>query len=137
MIGPDGYAYQTMWINPKDAALKGIKDGDVVRVFNERGAVLLGAYVTERLMEGVIYVDHGARYDPIVVGELDRGGAINTLTPRMRTSKNCAGMVSGGFLVNVEPVNLEALRRQYPEAFARPYDKASGLKFERVLVKRD
>ena len=136
VTGPDGYAYQTMWINPKDAASKGIKDGDVVKVYNERGAVLVGAYVTERLMEGVIHVDHGSRYDPIVVGELDRGGAINTLSPRMRTSRNCAGMVSGGFLVNVEPVDLDALRRQYPEAFSRPYNKASGLKFERVLAEK-
>jgi anaerobic selenocysteine-containing dehydrogenase len=135
VIGPDGYAYQTMWINPKDAEKKGIKTGDVVKAFNERGATLVGAYVTERIMPGVIYVDHGARWDPIVVGELDRGGAINTLTPRMRTSKNAAGMVSGGFLLDVERVNLDELMKQFPEAFARPYDKGSGLRFERVLSK--
>ena len=67
IVGPDGYGYQTMWINPKDAEKKKIKHGDVVRVFNERGSVLLGAYVTERLMPGVLYVDHGARFDPIGV----------------------------------------------------------------------
>ena len=81
IVGPDGYAYQTMWINPKDAEKKKIKHGDVVRVFNERGSVLLGAYVTERLMPGVLYVDHGARFDPIGEKDLDRGGAINTITP--------------------------------------------------------
>ena len=84
---------------------------------------------------GVAYVDHGARYDPIVPGELDRGGAINTITPHKGTSRNCrGGMVVSGFLVEVEPVNLDELQRQYPEAFNRPYHHASGLDFNRILV---
>ena len=70
-------------------------------MFNERGAVLVGARVWERVMPGVAYVDHGARADFIVPGELDRGGAINTITPHNITSKNCAGMVVSGFLVEV------------------------------------
>ena len=45
-------------------------------------------------------------------------------------------MVSSGFLVEVERANLDELRRQYPEAFNRPYNRASGLKFERVLAKQ-
>ncbi len=133
IVGPDGYAYQTMWLNPQDAAKKGIEDGDIVKIFNDRGALLAGAYVTERLMPGCVYIDHGARYDPIVPGELDRGGAINTITPRKTSSKNATGMVSGGFLVDVERANLEELRRQYKEAFSRPYDKASGLLYERMI----
>jgi molybdopterin guanine dinucleotide-containing S/N-oxide reductase-like protein len=134
IVGPDGYAYQTAWIHPDDARMHGINHGDVMKVLNERGGVLVGAYVTERIMPGVIYVDHGARYDPIVPGELDRGGAINTITPRNTTSKNATGMVSGGFLVDVEPVDLDELRREYPEAFARPYDKSAGLAWERMLA---
>jgi molybdopterin guanine dinucleotide-containing S/N-oxide reductase-like protein len=133
IVGPDGYAYQTMWLNPADAKKKGIKHGDVVNIFNERGGLLAGAYVTERLMPGVVYIDHGARYDPIIPGELDRGGAINTITPRNTSSKNATGMVSGGFLVDVERVDVEELREKYPETFNRPYDKASGLRYERML----
>jgi len=133
ITGPDGYAYQPAWINPEDAKKKNIKTGDVVRVFNDRGGVLLGAYVTERIMPGVIYVDHGARYDPVVPGELDRGGAINTITPRKTTSKNATGMVTGGFLIDIERVDLDELRRKYPEAFSRPYHKSSGLILERIL----
>ncbi len=131
--GPDGYLYEPIWIHPTDAEKRGIKNGDVVKIFNERGGVLLGARVTERVMPGVVYVDHGARYDPLIPGELDRGGAINTITPHNITSPNAAGMVTNGFLVEVELVNLEELRRKYTEAFNRPYDRASGLKFERVL----
>ena len=135
--GPDGYFYEPLWIHPTTAKPRGIKDGDIVKVFNERGAVLAGAKVWERLMPGVVYIDHGATYDPIVVGELDRGGAINTITPYKCSSKNCAGMVTSGFLVEVEGVNLDQLRKKYPEAFNRPYHEASGLTFERILAGRE
>jgi trimethylamine-N-oxide reductase (cytochrome c) len=128
--GPDGYNYEPCWMNPADAATRGIEHGDVVKVYNERGAVLCGAYVTERLMPGVAYVDHGARYDPIVPGELDRGGAINTITPHNLTSKNATGMVVSSFLVEVERADLEELRKKHPEAFRRKYDPASGLRFD-------
>jgi molybdopterin guanine dinucleotide-containing S/N-oxide reductase-like protein len=132
--GPDGYFYEPVWLHPSEAEKRGIKNGDIVKAFNERGTILLGAYVTERIMPGVAYVDHGARYDPIIPGELDRGGVINTLTPHRGLSKNCrGGMVTNGFLVEVAPVNLDELRRQYPEAFSRPYHRASGLRFDRVL----
>jgi anaerobic selenocysteine-containing dehydrogenase len=131
--GADGYRYEPLWINPLDAAERGIQHGDVIKVFNERGGVLGGAYVTERIMAGVVYMDHGARYDPIVPGELDRGGAINTITPHNTTSKNATGMVCSGFLVEVQGVNLDGLRKQYPEAFKRPYNEAFGLVFSRVL----
>jgi trimethylamine-N-oxide reductase (cytochrome c) len=95
--------------------------------------VLGGAYITERIMPGVVYMDHGARYDPIVTGEIDRGGAINTITPHNTTSKNATGMVVSSFLVEVKAANLEELRKKYPEAFARPYHADAGLRLERVL----
>jgi molybdopterin guanine dinucleotide-containing S/N-oxide reductase-like protein len=134
VIGPDGYHYEPIWIHPMDAAKRGISHGDVVKVFNERGAVLVGAYVTERIMPGTVYVDHGARYDPIVVGELDRGGAINTISPHSVTSKNCSGMATSGYLVEVASINLDELRAEYPEAFNRPYDLATGQVVERVMA---
>jgi hypothetical protein len=43
-------------------------------------------------------------------------------------------MVVSGFPVEVELANLDELRRKYPEAFNRPYDRASGLHFDRVLA---
>src|SRR4030043_1148704 len=69
--GPDGYLYHPLWINPHDAEARGIKYGDVVKVFNERGAVLCGAYVTERVIAGAVASAHGAAYDPIEPGETD------------------------------------------------------------------
>ena len=68
----------------------------MVTVYNDRGAVLCGACVTERIMPGVLCSDHGAKYDPIVPGELDRGGANNTISPHNLTSKNAPGLATSG-----------------------------------------
>ncbi len=130
--GADGYLYEPAWFNPEEAEARGIKDGDVVEIFNDRGGLLAGALVTERVRPGVVYIDHGARWDPIVLGELDRGGAINTITPHKSTSKNAFGMVSSGFLAGIRKVNLQELMEKYPEAFNKPYDPAAGLVVERV-----
>ncbi|MBW1799922.1 MAG: molybdopterin-dependent oxidoreductase [Deltaproteobacteria bacterium] len=135
--GPDGYAYEPIWINPKDAASRGIENGDILGMYNERGTVLGCAYVTERIMPGVVSQDHGARYDPIVPGEIDRGGSNNTISPNNTTSKNATGMATSGFLVEVERINIEELKKKYPDAFKRPYHQGAGLPMGRVLVKGD
>jgi trimethylamine-N-oxide reductase (cytochrome c) len=122
----DGYQYQPVWINPSDAAERGINQGDVVKIFNERGEVLAGAFLTERIMPGAISIDHGAKYDPIVPGELDRGGAINTIVADKLTSKNCTGMATCGILAEVERVELGAMMRKHSAAFERPFHPAAG-----------
>ncbi|MBN1460054.1 MAG: molybdopterin-dependent oxidoreductase, partial [Armatimonadetes bacterium] len=124
--GSDGYRYQPLWINPADAAARGIRPGDVVSIFNERGTVLAGAYVTERIMPGAVGIEHGAKYDPIVPGEIDRGGVINTIVPRNTTSQNTVGMAVSGFLVEVEKTDLQALRARYPEAMERECHVTAG-----------
>ena len=119
--GFDGYKYEPVWINPKDASARGIKDGDVVKLFNERGIVLCGARVWERMMPGVVYIDHGARHDPIGP-KVDRGGAINAISPHGLTSKNACGQATSGYLVDLQKVageEWDKWRREYPEAFAR------------------
>lgn len=138
--GFDGYQYEPVWLHSSEAEKRGIKHGDVVKVFNERGIVLCGAYVTERLMPGVCYVDHGSRLDPIIPGVLDRGGAINTITPTAPTSKNATGMAVSGFLAQVEKVSDEEWaqwRRDYPEAFARKIDPACGVCLDGWLISPD
>ena len=135
--GYDGYQYEPLWVNPKDAASRDLRSGDIVMIKNERGTVLGGAFVTERIMPGVVYMDHGARYDPIIPGELDRGGAINTITPHKIISKNVTGMVCSGFLVEVEKVSMaqmEEWKQKYPVAFGKRYDLAAGLRFDAMVV---
>jgi anaerobic selenocysteine-containing dehydrogenase len=132
--GADGYQYQPLWINPVDAAARGIKKGDVCSIINDRGTVLAGAYITERIMPGTVGIDHGAKWDPIVPGEIDRGGAINSIVPRNTTSKNAPGHAVSGFLAEVEKTDLEALRAKYPEAFARPFHPCAGPGLEACVL---
>ena len=122
VTGFDGYKYEPMWINPADAVKRGIQNGDIVKIINELGIVLAGAYVTERIRSSVVYIDHGARVDFIKVGEIDRGGAINTIAPDKVISKNCPGVATSGYLVQVERLGLneyDQWRRDYPEASAK------------------
>jgi trimethylamine-N-oxide reductase (cytochrome c) len=132
--GPDGYQYHPVWLHPTTAERRGIKHGDIVSIFNERGTVLAGAYITERVMPDVVYIDHGAKWDPIVPGEIDRGGAINTIVPRNTTSKNAVGHAVSGFLVDIEKTDLEALKNAHPEAFERPFHPCAGPGIEACVL---
>jgi len=70
---------QAVVMNAGDAEARGIKDDDVVRVFNDRGEVRVPVRVTQRLMPGVAILPAGAWYDPDEKG-IDRAGCANVLT---------------------------------------------------------
>ena len=136
--GKDGYQYEPAWMNPAVAEARGIKHGDIVKVYNERGTVLCAAYVTQRLVEDTVYVDHGSRFDPIDAECLDRGGAINLITPSNVSSEHATGMVVTGFLVDVRKITDEEIAKwhaEYPEAFARKVDEECGLCLEGWMIK--
>ena len=65
-------------INTADAEARGIKDGDMLKIYNDRGEIRITATVTERIMPGVVSVPQGAWYQPDEKG-IDRGGCPNTL----------------------------------------------------------
>lgn len=68
-----------MWINPLDAHPRGLKDGDLALVYNERGTVQARVRLTERIMPGVVSLEGGTWYDPDEEG-IDRAGSANVLT---------------------------------------------------------
>ncbi|MEI2386896.1 trimethylamine-N-oxide reductase TorA [Breoghania sp. JC706] len=77
-------------INTEDAAERGIKDGDIVRVFNGRGQILAGAKVSDDIRRSVIQVQEGAWYDPEDVSDpntLCKYGDPNVLTLDIGTSR--------------------------------------------------
>lgn len=76
-------------IHPMDAGARGIKDGDIVEVFNSRGRCLAGARVTDDVMQGVVFLWTGAWYDPDfdASDHRDRHGNPNVLTHDHRTSE--------------------------------------------------
>ena len=96
---------ESLTLNPRDASARGIRGGDIVRVFNERGACLAGAVVSEAVMPGVIVLPTGAWYDPAVPGEagtLEIHGNPNVLTRDKGTSKLAQGASAMSALVEVE-----------------------------------
>ena len=99
-------------INSKDAEARGIKDGDVVRVFNDRGQLLAGAKVTDDIMPGVIQVYEGGWYDPLdpsQEGTLDKYGDANVLSPDIGTSKLAQANCGQTIIANVEKYAGEAV----------------------------
>jgi len=68
-----------IWINSVDAQARGIGEGDKARVFNDRGEMIIPAFVTERIMPGIVSIDQGAWFEPDEKG-VDLGGCTNTLT---------------------------------------------------------
>jgi len=75
---------QRVFINPVDAAARAIADGEAVRVYNGRGAMVIPCRVTNRIMPGVVDIPQGAWWAPDEDGT-DRGGATNVLTPERLT----------------------------------------------------
>lgn len=70
---------QEITINAADAAKLGIQNGDVLEVWNDRGKIVLPAYVTERVMPGVVVVHEGPWLDLDKDG-IDRSGNPDFLT---------------------------------------------------------
>jgi trimethylamine-N-oxide reductase (cytochrome c) len=87
----DGYYYWIARLNGDDARARNIRDRDLIKLYNGRGAVICAAQLTERLRSGVVHARQAsAVYDPIGKPgySTDRGGCINLLTPgRTQTTK--------------------------------------------------
>jgi molybdopterin guanine dinucleotide-containing S/N-oxide reductase-like protein len=105
-ISRDGYDWQVIRIHPVDASARGIKNEDIVKLYNDRGAVLGIAQVTERIRPGVIHsYESSIKYDPLEPGKpgsVDRGGCMNQLTPSRMMSKNVAGMAPNSCLIEIK-----------------------------------
>ena len=86
-------------VSPPDAAARGIATGDRVRVWNDRGTIVVRAIVTQRVMPGVVAIPQGVWHDPDPEG-IDRGGCTNTLTSP-RTTPWAKGSTSHTCLVEI------------------------------------
>ena len=93
---------ERIWMNPTDAAARNLAHGDVARVFNDRGACLAVASITESLMEGVVRLPTGAWWDPVEPGGMCRAGNPNVLTRDVGTSSLAQGPSAQTCLVQVE-----------------------------------
>ena len=101
----DGWYYWVLRLNAEDAKERGIKKNDLVKVFNDRGAVICAALPTQRLSRGVCHgYESSAVYAPM--GEpgksVDRGGCLNLLTPHKTQTKSTHSLAGAQSIVQVE-----------------------------------
>ena len=89
----------------RDAAARGITDGDIVRIFNDRGACLAAAVISEDLSENVVELATGAWYwsmDPVEDKPLEVHGNPNVLTRDKGSSSLAQGPTAHSCLVEIE-----------------------------------
>lgn len=106
----EGYYYWIIRLNPADAEARGVTDGDLVKVYNDRGAVICAVQVTRRVRPGVVHsYTSCAKYEPI--GEPgyspDRAGCMNLLTPSRNIIKRSHSHAANSCLVQIEKWNEE------------------------------
>ncbi len=108
----EGHYYWIARMNPLDAHTRDLKNNDLVKLFNDRGAVICALKVTERLTPGVVHsAESSAEYQP--VGEpgesADIGGCVNLLTPKRHISAKTSASSPNSCLIEIEKFLVEDL----------------------------
>ncbi len=111
-------------MNPVDADARGLSDGDIVRVFNDRGACLAGVVTSDDVRPRVVQLATGAWFDPADPADPDSlcvHGNPNVLTNDSGTSSLAHGSTGQHALVQIEKFTgeLPELRAHEPPPFAR------------------
>lgn len=90
---------EPVYLNPQDAEARGIADGDLVELYNDRGRCLAGTIVTDDIMPGVARLATGGWFDP--ADGLDLNGNPNSLTLDRGSSSFAQGCSAQTCLVEV------------------------------------
>lgn len=97
---------EPLWMHPSDAQARDIREGSVVKVYNDRGAILAGVHLSEQILPGVVQMSTGARYDPLdpnEKGTLDKHGNPNVLTEDRGSSRLGQGCSAQSCWVEIAP----------------------------------
>ena len=113
---------EPIWLHPDDGVQRGLFEGDIVRVFNDRGALLAGVRFSEDVRQGVVQLATGAWYDPENPAEaksLDKHGNPNVLTIDKGTSQLGQGPIAHSALVEIDKFedNLPTVTAHKPPTF--------------------
>ena len=101
----DGKYYWIMRLSPEDAKSRGIQQDDLVKVFNDRGAVICAADISHLVKTGVAKsYESSANYEVLKIGgeEVEVGGSLNILTPERPQVLGTHSMSPNSTLVQVE-----------------------------------
>jgi anaerobic dimethyl sulfoxide reductase subunit A len=96
---------QRVFINPVDAKARGLEDGQKVRIYNDRGSVILPCRITPRILPGVVNIPQGAWWKPDEQGN-DVGGSVNTLTSE-RWTPYAFGNAQHTIMAEVSPLEAD------------------------------
>ncbi len=111
ILHDDGHYYWVMRLNTKDAEARGIAEGDLIRAFNDRGAVILSAQLTERVAPGTVH-SYESCADYLPLGEpgdsTDIAGCVNILTNKRFITPTSTAMSNNSCLIQVEKWEGEA-----------------------------
>ncbi len=88
-------------MHPTEAAVRGLAEGDIIRVYNDRGACLAGLSISDAIAPGILQLATGAWYDPDETGMCKHGNP-NVLTHDKGTSRLAQGPSAHTCLVEVE-----------------------------------
>lgn len=100
-----GHYFWLLRMGVQDAQARGIGHHDLVKVFNDRGAVICAVDVSPMVASGVVKsFESSAEFEPVEIdGEwVDLGGCMNTLTPSRSQMKGTSSMSPNSCLVQVE-----------------------------------
>lgn len=100
-----GHDFWLLRIHPNEAASRGIQSLDLVKVFNQRGAVICAADVSALVMEGVVKAyEASAEFRMLEIqGErVEIGGCMNVLTPDRPQTQGTSSMSPNSCLVQIE-----------------------------------
>ncbi len=112
-------------MNAVDAQARGLENGDIVRLFNHRGACLAGVQISDKIRPGVVQMSTGAWFDPMDPAEaasLCKHGNPNVLTPDKGTSRLGQGPIAHSCLVEIERCSgtPPAITAHQPPRILRP-----------------
>ncbi|BAS26235.1 molybdopterin-dependent oxidoreductase [Limnochorda pilosa] len=97
-----------LYMNPRDAAERGIEHGDTVLITGKHGKSLRPVQLTERMMPGVVALPHGAWVELDDEKGVDKAGADNIMCGAVPTGQGTSGWNS--VIVQVEKWQGEPLK---------------------------
>ena len=103
-VDVDGWFYRVCQISTEDAAARDIKNNDLIKIYNARGAIVCAAAVTERIRPGTVHVyESSSVYKP--AGEpgksVDLGGCVNLLGSKRTLIRKSHGAAGNAVLAQV------------------------------------